>query len=67
MKESLFSAKVLLFGEYGILENSSGLSIPHNFYKGTLKFNSVLNKDILCSNHEIKKYYNFLSVLEKKN
>lgn len=67
MKESLFPAKVLLFGEYGILENSSGLSIPHDFYKGTLKFHSEFNKDILCSNHEIKKYYNFLSILEKKN
>ncbi|WP_185860661.1 mevalonate kinase family protein [Blattabacterium cuenoti] len=66
MKESLFPAKILLFGEYGILKNYSGLSIPHNIYKGTLKIHSELNKDILCSNYEIKKFYNFLSILEKK-
>ncbi len=64
MKESLFPAKVLLFGEYGILKNSSGLSIPHEIYKGTLKIHSKFNK---CSNYEIKKFYNFLSILEKKN
>ncbi len=67
MKESLFPAKILLFGEYGILENSSALSIPHNIYKGTLKIHSESNKNILCSNHEIKKFHNFLSILEKKN
>ncbi len=67
MKESLFPAKILLFGEYGILKNSSGLSIPHNIYKGTLKVHSKFNKDIeYFSNYEIKKFYKFLSVLEKK-
>ncbi|WP_185868976.1 GHMP family kinase ATP-binding protein [Blattabacterium cuenoti] len=62
MKESFFPAKILLFGEYGILENSSGLSIPHNLYKGTLKLNSKFNfnKEIVRSNYEIRKYYSFL-------
>lgn len=36
--DSLFYAKILLFGEYGIINDSMGLSIPFNFYKGTLKF-----------------------------
>ncbi|BBA17458.1 GHMP family kinase ATP-binding protein [Blattabacterium cuenoti] len=66
MKKSFFSAKVLLFGEYGILKNSSGLSIPYNIYNGTLKIHSEFNRDILYSNYEIKKFYNFLSILEKK-
>ncbi|WP_238785052.1 hypothetical protein [Blattabacterium cuenoti] len=65
MKKSSFPAKILLFGEYGILINSSGLSIPHNIYKGTLKIHSEFNKDILYSNYEIGKFYNFL--FEKKN
>ncbi len=64
MKKSLFPAKILLFGEYGILKNSSGLSIPLNIYKGTLKIDSKFNKNILHSNYEIKKFHNFL---EKKN
>ena len=38
MRNPLFYAKVLLFGEYGIIENSKGLTIPLNFYKGTLKY-----------------------------
>ncbi len=36
--DPLFYAKILLFGEYGIIDESMGLSIPFNFYKGTLKF-----------------------------
>ncbi|WP_185849172.1 mevalonate kinase family protein [Blattabacterium cuenoti] len=68
MKESLFPAKILLFGEYVILKNSSGLSIPHNIYKGTLKVpsNSGLDKNILYSNSEIKKFHNFLSIYARK-
>ena len=37
MKGPLFYSKILLFGEYGIIEDSKGLSIPYNFYKGALK------------------------------
>ncbi|WP_185849740.1 mevalonate kinase family protein [Blattabacterium cuenoti] len=70
MKQSLFPAKVLLFGEYGIIENASGLSIPHNFYQGSLKFHSNLslstNKEFLHSNSQLEKYYKFLLFLEQK-
>ncbi len=67
MKKSSFPAKILLFGEYGVLKNSSGLSIPHNIYRGTLKVHSEFNKNIEdFSNYEIKKFYSFLSILEKK-
>ncbi|WP_185869556.1 GHMP family kinase ATP-binding protein [Blattabacterium cuenoti] len=67
MVKSIFSAKILLFGEYGIIKNSSGLSIPHNFYKGCLKF--YKKKEIIYhnSNYIIKKYCDFLYILEKKN
>ncbi|MGB1448546.1 MAG: mevalonate kinase family protein [Flavobacteriaceae bacterium] len=37
MKGPLFYAKILLFGEYGIIKDSKGLSIPYNFYRGGLK------------------------------
>lgn len=40
MKNPLFYAKILLFGEYGIIEDAKGLTIPYNFYKGALKFES---------------------------
>ena len=41
MKGPLFYAKILLFGEYGIIKNSKGLSIPYNFYRGALKLNAT--------------------------
>lgn len=43
MKQPSFFAKILLFGEYGIIENAKGLTIPYNFYKGTLKFEESEN------------------------
>ncbi|MGV4529390.1 mevalonate kinase family protein [Ornithobacterium rhinotracheale] len=53
-----FFAKILLFGEYGIIENAKGLTIPYNFYKGTLKFTdiSLENK----SRESLKKYAQYL-------
>lgn len=36
MKGPLFYSKILLFGEYGIIKDSKGLSIPYNFYNGAL-------------------------------
>ena len=40
MKGPLFYAKILLFGEYRIIKDSKGLSIPYNFYRGALKLNA---------------------------
>ena len=59
MKNPLFYAKILLFGEYGIIENSKGLTIPYNFYQGALKFEpSEMAAD---SNAHLRKYAQFLS------
>ncbi|MEC8212022.1 MAG: mevalonate kinase, partial [Bacteroidota bacterium] len=41
MKGPLFYAKILLFGEYGIIKDAKGLSIPYNFYKGALKISNT--------------------------
>ena len=35
---NLFYAKILLFGEYSVLLNSMGLSIPYTHFKGELSF-----------------------------
>ena len=37
MKENIFNSKILLFGEYSILANSKGLSIPFPLFNGSLK------------------------------
>ena len=37
MKDKVFNSKILLFGEYSILNNSKGLSIPFPLFNGSLK------------------------------
>lgn len=59
MKNPLFYAKILLFGEYGIIENSKGLTIPYNFYQGALKFEHT--DDSAASNESLRKYAQFLA------
>ncbi|XCI75034.1 MAG: mevalonate kinase [Flavobacteriales bacterium] len=67
MRRSLFPAKVLLFGEHGIMEDSKGLSIPHSFYKGAFRFDADLDHaKELYSNGEIKKYYAFLVSINRE-
>lgn len=63
----LFYAKILLFGEYGIIEDSQGLTLPYSFYKGTLKFSSLDNDFEKKSNESLKKYAHYLSNLQLPN
>lgn len=63
MKHSLFYAKILLFGEYGIIEDSQGLTLPYSFYKGTLKFSSLDSDFERKSNIHLRKYAEYLEVL----
>ena len=61
MKGPLFYSKILLFGEYGIIEDSKGLSIPYNFFKGALKFSKVETKDSKKSNKILLQFHKYLS------
>jgi mevalonate kinase len=47
MKGPLFYSKILLFGEYGIIKDSKGLSIPYNFYNGALKVDENPSEKLL--------------------
>ncbi len=64
IKDSLFYAKILLFGEYGIIEDSMGLSIPFNKFNGTLKFDKNNSAFAELSNSNILKFYEFLLKLQ---
>lgn len=64
MTNPLFYAKILLFGEYGIIEDSQGLTLPYSFYKGTLKFSSLDSDFELNSNAHLIKYAQYLQNLE---
>ncbi len=60
MKGPLFYAKILLFGEYGIIKDAKGLSIPYNFYKGALKISDIKNKKAQSSNQKLSEFVDFL-------
>ena len=60
MKNKYFYSKILLFGEYGIIKNSSGLSIPFKKFNGTLKLNDKPNAKVEASNLEIQKFFEYI-------
>lgn len=63
MKGPLFYAKILLFGEYGIIKDSKGLAIPYNSYQGGLKIpKNVLDSD-KNSNKNLAKLYHHLQTI----
>lgn len=64
MKGPLFYAKILLFGEYGIIKDSKGLAIPFNSYKGALKSATTLTGEALKSNKNLYNFYQYLQGLE---
>ena len=63
MKGSLFFAKILLFGEYGIIKDSKGLSIPYNFFWGTLKCSELETNTTLASHQILCDYADYLKTL----
>jgi len=63
----LFYAKILLFGEYGIIKDSKGLAIPYNTYQGALKKSKNLNEQALKSNKNLKLFYNYLTKLDTQD
>ncbi|PQJ20494.1 MULTISPECIES: mevalonate kinase family protein [Nonlabens] len=65
MKGPLFYSKILLFGEYGIIKDSKGLSIPYNFYKGALKISDDLSEKNQQSNKNLSRFANHLEELSK--
>lgn len=66
MKGPLFYSKILLFGEYGIIEDSKGLSIPYNFYKGALKSSDDLQNEALQSNKSLSRFASYLEKLQEE-
>jgi mevalonate kinase len=64
MKGPLFYAKILLFGEYGIIKDSKGLAIPYNAYRGALKTSENLSGKSLASNANLDRFYNYLFALK---
>jgi len=66
MKGPLFYSKILLFGEYGIIQDSKGLSIPYNFYNGALKREVNPSKEAIKSNENLKRFVSYLETLQSE-
>lgn len=49
-----------MFGEYGIIKNSKGLSIPYNFYKGGLKLGDLRIEIVKESNENLSIFRDYL-------
>ena len=64
MKGPLFYSKILLFGEYGIIKDSKGLSIPYNFYNGALKVDENPSAEAVKSNQSLKRFVVYLEELQ---
>ncbi|WP_111682255.1 mevalonate kinase family protein [Winogradskyella tangerina] len=65
MKGPLFYSKILLFGEYGIIKDSKGLSIPYNFYNGALKVDENPSQEAIKSNESLKRFASYLENLDE--
>ena len=65
MKGPLFYSKILLFGEYGIIKDSKGLSIPYNFYNGALKIDQHHTVATHTSNQNLRRFAQYLESLER--
>lgn len=65
MRGPLFYSKILLFGEYGIIKDSKGLSIPYNFYNGALKIDEHKTVATHRSNQNLKRFATYLKQLQE--
>jgi len=63
MNGPLFYAKILLFGEYGIIKDSKGLAIPYNSYQGALIISDDNSEKATDSNRKLKEFYLYLESL----
>ncbi len=66
MKGPLFYSKILLFGEYGIIKDSKGLSIPYNFFKGALKSDANADDSAKTSNRALRDYVRYLEGMQEE-
>ena len=67
MKGPLFYSKILLFGEYGIIKDSKGLSIPYNYFKGALKTDDIESETARKSNRGLREFVGYLEMVQKNS
>jgi mevalonate kinase len=65
LKQRNFSAKVLLFGEYSIIQKSMGLALPLELFSGHLSFEQKANQSV--SNKELRSLAQYIKHIKKQN
>lgn len=66
-REGSFHSKILLFGEYGIIQNSMGLSIPYDSFKGNLAYPGTATTSantVTESNASLLRFASYLKTLQ---
>ena len=56
-----------MFGEYGIIKDSKGLSIPYSFYNGALKLDGNTSDVAKNSNESLSEFAKHLERLQDNN
>ena len=67
MSDTCFYSKILLFGEYAILKNSRGISVPFRLYNGSLKFGELKKKKVKESNNILIRFCEYMESISIKN
>lgn len=67
IKESLYYGKILLFGEYGVIEDSMALSIPFENFNGHFIYHSDDESFAKESNAHLLNYYHHLVDLQSND
>jgi len=63
-KGPLFYAKILLFGEYGIIKDSKALAIPYNQYQGGLFLGDLSQDFVKNSNAKLHDFFRYLQKVQ---
>jgi mevalonate kinase len=63
--EQSFNSKILLFGEYSIIQDSMGLTLPYNEFNGKLTFdaNEINEQFVTESNDYLLEFANYIQTL----
>jgi len=63
--EQSFNSKILLFGEYSIIQDSMGLTLPYNEFNGKLTFdaNEMNEQFVTESNDHLEEFANYIQNL----
>lgn len=62
-----FYSKILLFGEYSVICNSMGLTIPYKKYSGKFQKNDNLDQESQRSSESLYGFYEYLLQLSEQN